>query len=194
MQSRFPERIETERLVLRLWTEADVPGMIAAVAASLDHLRPWMPWVAGEPETVEQKTERVVRWRKAWGDGEDLTMGVFLGGEPIGGTGLHSRVGEDALEIGYWIHADHTGKGYATELTRALTDVAFEIEGVERVEIHHDKANISSGRVPERLGFTLAEEKSRDPEAPGEMGVERIWVMTRAEWRRAHGQRVTGNG
>lgn len=182
MPSRFPDRVETERLVLRLWTEADVPGLVAAITASLDHLRPWMHWVEGEPETVEQKTKRVVRWREEWEAGKNLTLGVFLDGEPIGGTGLHGRVGENALEIGYWIHVDHANKGYATELSRALTDAAFRIEGIDRVEIHHDKANIASGRVPEKLGFTLAQEGPRSPQAPGEMGVERIWVMTRHAW------------
>ena len=186
---RLPDFVETDRLLLRQWTEADVPGLVAAITASIEHLRPWMSWIPGEPETVERKTERVVRWRRVWEEGGDSVLGVFLDGEPIGGTGLHRRVGEGGVEIGYWIHVDHVGKGYATELSRALTDAAFRIDGTERVEIHHDKANIPSGRVPEGLGFTLAEEGPREPQAPGEIGIERIWVMTREawEWR-------TGNG
>ena len=182
MTVRLPSRVETERLVLRQWTEDDVPALNAAVTASVEHLRPWMHWIAGEPETVERRTERVIRWRREWEGGGDSILGVFLDGEPIGGTGMLRRVGDGGVEIGYWIHVDHTGNGYATELTEALTDAAFRIDGIERVEIHHDKANVASGRVPEKAGFTLTEEKPRDPDAPGEMGVERIWVMTRDEW------------
>jgi len=181
MPERLPDRVETERLVLRQWTEDDVPGLNAAVLASLDHLRPWMPWIAGEPETVARRSERVVRWRNDWASGGDSVLGVFLDGVPIGG-GMHRRVGEGGIEIGYWIHVDHVRKGYATELSRALTDAAFQNDGIDRVEIHHDKANIASGRVPERLGFSLAGEKPREPQAPGEMGIERVWVMTRERW------------
>jgi ribosomal-protein-serine acetyltransferase len=183
---RLPDRIETERLVLRHWTEDDVPALNAAVWESVEHLRPWMPWIAGEPETVARRTERVVRWRGEWEAGTDSILGVFLDDVPIGGTGYHRRVGAGGVEIGYWIHVDHVGKGYATELTRALTDAAFAIDGIDRVEIHHDKANVPSGRVPEKLGFTLTEEKPRTAEAPGEVGIERVWVMTRDDWT-AHG-------
>jgi len=182
MPSRLPDRIETERLVLRLWTEADVPGLVAAIAASIDHLRPWMSWIPGEPETVERKTERVVRWRREWEEGGKSVLGVFLDGEPIGGTGLHRRVGEGGVEIGYWIHVDHIGKGYATEVSAALTDAAFTVPDIERVEIHHDKANVASAGVPRRLGFEMIGESEREPEAPAEVGVEWIWVMTRDEW------------
>jgi RimJ/RimL family protein N-acetyltransferase len=179
---RLPARIETERLVLRQWTEADVPGLNAAVTASIEHLRPWMSWIPGEPETVERKTERVVRWRREWEEGGDSVLGVFLDGEPIGGTGLLRRVGPTALEIGYWIHVDHTRRGYATEVSAALTDAAFTVPDVERVEIHHDKANVASAGVPRRLGFEMIGESEREPEAPAEVGVEWIWVMTRDEW------------
>jgi len=187
MPDRLPDRIETARLVLRQWREEDVPALNAAVTASVDHLRPWMPWIEGEPETVERRTERVVRWRTEWAAGGDSVLGVFLDGNPIGGTGMLRRVGEDGIEIGYWIHADHVNQGYATELSAALTDAAFRVAGIERVEIHHDKANIASGRIPEKLGFTLAEEKPREAQAPAEMGVELVWEMTRQSWAAREG-------
>jgi len=41
---------------------------------------------------------------------------------------------------------------------RLLTDAAFQIPGIERVEIHHDKANVASSGVPRKLGFELVEE------------------------------------
>ena len=52
------------------------------------------------------------------------------------------------LEIGYWVHVDHLQKGYATEMARILTSAAFTVPGIERVEIHHDKANTRSGAIP----------------------------------------------
>ncbi len=56
--------------------------------------------------------------------------------------------------IGYWIHVDHTGQGYATETSAALTKVAFLIEGMDRVEIHCDPANAASAAIPRKLGYT----------------------------------------
>jgi RimJ/RimL family protein N-acetyltransferase len=58
------------------------------------------------------------------------------------------------LEIGYWIHAGFLRRGLATRVSCLLTDAAFTVAGIERVEIHHDKANVASAGVPRRLGFT----------------------------------------
>ena len=90
-------------------------------------------------------------------------MGVFLADEVIGGSGLHRRRGPHGLEIGYWVHIDHTRCGYASEVAAAMTTTAFTIDGIERVEIHHDKANVASAGVPRRLGFApLPDDPQRD--------------------------------
>ena len=72
----------------------------------------------------------------------------------LGSSGLHTRLGDKAREIGYWIHVDHIGQGYATETAAALTRVAFCIDAVDRVEIHCDPANATSAAIPARLGYT----------------------------------------
>jgi RimJ/RimL family protein N-acetyltransferase len=182
MATRLPDYIETARLVLRLWAEEDAAALGAAIEASAEHLRPWMAWMAYEPKAPDARAEKIRQWRADWEQGGDVVLGVILDGNPIGGTGLHRRLGPDALEIGYWIHAHHTRQGYATELSAALTDAAFGLDGIERVEIHHDKANVASRRVPEKLGFTLAGESLRESDAPAAIGIELRWVMTRAEW------------
>jgi RimJ/RimL family protein N-acetyltransferase len=150
-----PARIETARLVLRCWDPRDAPLLKDAVDASLDHLRPWMPWVQGEPTSLGEKVELLRRFRGLFDVGQDFPYGVFEADERrvLGGTGLHTRVGEDAFEIGYWIHAGHVGQGLATEVVAALTKVAFTVSGVDRVEIHVDPANEVSCRIPRRLGY-----------------------------------------
>ena len=50
-------RIHTRRLVLRCWNPEDVKLQMAAIAASLDHLLPWMPWAKQEPAGVETRVE-----------------------------------------------------------------------------------------------------------------------------------------
>jgi RimJ/RimL family protein N-acetyltransferase len=150
-------RIETERLVLRCWEPADAPLLKEAVEASHEHLLPWMPWAHAEPEPLQTKIDRLRRFRSAFDLGQDFIYAIFNRDETkvLGGTGLHTHVGEKAREIGYWIHADHTGEGLATESTMALIKVAFEIDDVERIEIHCDPINAKSVKIPEKLGFTL---------------------------------------
>jgi RimJ/RimL family protein N-acetyltransferase len=151
-----PYRIVTERLVVRCWEPRDAPLLRAAIDSSLDELRPWMPWAKQEPQTLEEKVILLRRFRGRFDLGEDFTYGIFSADERevVGGTGLHSRVGHDAFEIGYWIRTSHVGQGLATESTAALTRVALELCGVDRVEIRIDPANERSRAIPRRLGFT----------------------------------------
>jgi RimJ/RimL family protein N-acetyltransferase len=148
-------RVVTQRLVLRCWEPADAPLMKASVDESLDHLRPWMPWTEGEPQELQQKIELIRRFRGNFDLGQDFTYGIFNREETrvLGGTGLHTRVGENAREIGYWIHVDFINQGLATEASAALTRVAFEIDGVRRVEIHVAVENARSAAVPRKLGY-----------------------------------------
>ena len=90
--------------------------------------------------------------------------------------------GPEVLEIGYWIHVDHVGRGYATELARGLTTAAFTVEGTEQVEIHHDKANARSGAVPRKLGFVQGPDRPDEVAAPAEVGIDCTWSMERSTW------------
>jgi len=95
-------------------------------------------------------------FRAKFDNSQDFLYGIFDCDESrvLGNTGLHKRGEPDVREIGYWIHADHIGKGLATESTAALTKVAFVVDGVSRVEIRCDPANVRSSAVPAKLGFT----------------------------------------
>jgi RimJ/RimL family protein N-acetyltransferase len=150
-----PYRIETERTVLRCWHPADGPLLKEAVDASLDHLREWMPWAIDEPEAVEIKVQRLRRFRANFDLDKDYIYGIFSQDERqvLGGTGLHTRVGKGAFEIGYWIRASHINQGLATEISAALTRVAFELCAVDRVEIHCDPHNLRSAAIPRKLGY-----------------------------------------
>jgi RimJ/RimL family protein N-acetyltransferase/8-oxo-dGTP pyrophosphatase MutT (NUDIX family) len=178
----LPALVESTRLTLRQWTDDDAAPLSAAIEVSLTHLRPWMPWAVGEPSTREDRLARIRRWRAEWEQGGDSVFGIFLDHIVIGGAGLHRRVGPAAVEIGYWIHVDYVRNGYATEAAEALTGAAFDIPSIDRVEIHHDKANTASAGVPRRLGFTLADETPDEVESPGGIGVECRWVITRSAW------------
>jgi RimJ/RimL family protein N-acetyltransferase len=50
---------------------------------------------------------------------------------------------------------------------------------VHAVEIHHDSANVASGRVAEKAGFAQVSTYRREVTAPGESGVSVRWVLSR---------------
>ena len=151
-------RIETPRLVVRCWQPADAFMLREAVESSVDHLLPWLPWAQAEPEELQAKVDRLRMFRGKFDLGEDYVYGIFdrQEGRVIGGSGLHTRVGPGAREIGYWIRKDEIGHGYATEVSAALTKVAFEIDRVDRVEIRCDPENVRSAAIPAKLGFEQA--------------------------------------
>ena len=78
-----------------------------------------------------------------------------------------TRRGRGLLEMGYWMHADALGRGYATEAARALTDAGLGVDGVERMVIACDEANVRSAALPKHLGSRLDRVDPRPPEAPG---------------------------
>jgi ribosomal-protein-serine acetyltransferase len=180
--TRPPERVVRGGLVIRRWRRADALAQAAAVRESLDHLRPWMPWAAAEPTPIEERQALLARWERAWEAGDEFAYGVFVDRKVAGGGSLMRRIGPGALEIGYWIHVDYVRRGYATALAATLTDAAFSLPDITHVEIHHDLANLASGRVPPKLGFTLIGDEPDEVAAPGEVGVSRVWRMTRLAW------------
>ena len=178
-------RIETERLVLRCWEPRDAPLLKLAVDASLPELRAFLPWAFDEPQPIDAKVELLRSFRGRFDLGQDFVYGIFDRAETevLGGTGLHTRVGDGAREIGYWIATKHAGSGLATESAAALVRVAFEVERLARVEIHCDPANARSLAIPRKLGFrhegTL---RARTPRRHGEPADRMIWTVLAAEY------------
>lgn len=178
-------RIETERLVIRCYTPSDAQMLFDSVTLSVEHLLPWMPWAKNEPSSLEDKINLIRMFRGQFDLGTDYTFGIFNKQETelLGGCGLHTRVGKDAREIGYWIGVNHINKGYATEMVQALTKVGFEIEKLKRIEIHCAPENIRSQSIPRKLGYTLeALLKNRTTDSNGNPRDTMIWTMFADEY------------
>ena len=178
-------RIETPRLVLRCWNPGDGILLKNAIDASLDHLRPWMPWASGEPTDLNAKIATLRYFRGRFDLNQDYVYGIFDPEETmvLGGTGLHTSLGPNAREIGYWIHAGHINQGFATEVSAALTRVAFEIDQVDRVEIHCDPANVRSASVPRKLGYIHeATLRRRTMLEDGKLRDTMVWTLLEEEY------------
>jgi RimJ/RimL family protein N-acetyltransferase len=177
--------IHTPRLVIRCFELTDAIQLAAVVGANLQHLRPFMPWATEENADIDVQLQRLRRGRAKFDQDEEYGYGIFSRDEQLflGGTGLHKRIGSDAIEIGYWIDKDHINQGLATETSAALTRVAFELLGVKRVEIHCDPQNLASAAVPRKLGYTLeATLRKRSTDYYGNPSDSMIWTLLEEEY------------
>ena len=177
-----PGPLRVVEYVVRKYEASDAPALVDAVTESCEHLRPWMPWIKFEPQTVAQREELIDAWTVSWEAGTEFVMGIFLGDRVVGGTGLHLRGDVNTVEIGYWIHVDFLSMGIASQVSDALTLEAFRLwPEIDTVVIVHDEANVASRKVPTCLGFEHVFTGLREPEAPAESGVMYRWEKKRPE-------------
>lgn len=155
MHLDLPREFSTPRLVLRRWHKSDAAALKSALDANLAHLQAWLPWAMAEPSPRSVLEERLDLFARQFDAGEQWLFGIWSrpGGELLGGIGLHPRIGEDALEMGYWLQRHATGRGFITEAAAALTRLALQQSGIERVQIRCDPENAASAAVPRRLGY-----------------------------------------
>jgi RimJ/RimL family protein N-acetyltransferase len=178
--ARPPVRINVGGLVLRRWRLADANALTTAVSESLEELRPWLPWAS---EGRSSQSSFLAATAVAWDDGDRFEYAIEdAAATLLGGAGLMRRIGPRGLEIGYWIHTAHAGRGIAKLATACLTAGAFELPWVDHVEVHHDRANERSGAVPAGLGFTLVKEIAKARLAPGETGRDLVWRIRREQF------------
>jgi RimJ/RimL family protein N-acetyltransferase len=178
-------RVATDRLVIRCWNPDDAPALQAAIDENIDHLRPFLPWAAREPQALDAKVALLRHFRADFDRDEDFVYGIFDAAERevVGGTGLHPRVGEGGLEIGYWIRAARTRQGYATEAAGALTRVGFELHALRWVEIRCATTNTRSAAVPRRLGYTLQRTlPDRAVLGDGTLADQQFWALFAADY------------
>jgi RimJ/RimL family protein N-acetyltransferase len=88
-----------------------------------------------------------------------------------------------AVEVGYFVVATQTGRGYATEAGAAVVDCAFTHLGMHRGDVQCRADNIASAHVATRMGFRLeGRQRQRHRKRDGEL-VDRLWYgLLRAEW------------
>jgi RimJ/RimL family protein N-acetyltransferase len=185
--------LETERLVLRRFTEADLDNLF-----DLDSNPEVMRFLTGGKATPREAIRnetlpRILRYYERfaglgfWAVIEKST-GDFLGWfefrPPEGG-------GPDEVELGYRLRESAWGKGYATEGARALIRKGFTELGVRRVVAQAMAVNSASRRVMEKVGLTHVRtfhEEWPDAIKGAEEG-EVEYALWKADWEQ---QEVTG--
>ena len=181
-QVRLPDRLETERLVLRVRTVTDAEDIFDYAS------RPEVSYPAGFPpvKTLEDEIYYLEHILPERNQKENLPAGygiVVKGTDKvIGSVDFPRRHEDDVLEIGYILHPDYWGRGYVSEAARALIDLAFKELNLHKIELSCFGYNLQSQRVAEKLGFTL-EARIRDrKDAQGNRCDDLRYGLLRSEW------------
>jgi len=86
-------------------------------------------------------------------------------------------------ELGFMFHPDHQGKGYATEASRAVVELAFTTYDLHRLEGRLEVRNSASARVLEKLGMRREADLIENEWVKGEWQSEAIYALLAREWR-----------
>lgn len=177
-----PRRIETERLVLRVYE----PTELDALHALRDH-EAAVRWLYDDPATIEDSRARLARriglTRFAL-TGDGIGFAVDRGGVVVGDASLALTSAEDRQgELGYIVHPDHQGHGYATEAAAAVLDLAFDGFGLHRVVGRTEPRNVASARVLERLGMRREGLLVENELVKGEWQSEAIYALRQSQSR-----------
>jgi RimJ/RimL family protein N-acetyltransferase len=175
-EPRLP--IETARLRLRRL----VPGDLAALHAiqSREDVTRWLYWDPRNEDEVRAGIEAHI----ARPSDQGLVLAIDLDGELIGTVNV--AVGEHRQgEIGFALHPDHQGHGYATEAAEAIIELAFGSYGLHRVCASVEPRNTASVRVLERLGMRKEGHLVETELVKGEWSSEAVYAIVAREWRAA---------
>jgi RimJ/RimL family protein N-acetyltransferase len=137
------ETIRTARLLLR----RAVPDDLAAFHEMMSDPRAMRYWSRPEHETIEETQGFVAHLCGCPENGGDDWV-MDLGGRAIGKAGAWKPT-----EVGFLLHPDHWGMGYAFEAMAALIPVLFARHDVPALTAEVDPRNAASLRLLERLGF-----------------------------------------
>ena len=146
--------LHTERLSLRAMHPIDAEDMFDY--ARRPDVTKYLLWREHEDIGFTRDYLNYIGQRYALGDFYDWAIIDRESRRMIGTCGFTKiHTDHDAGEIGYVLHPDFWGKGYAVEAARCVMDFGFETLGLHRIEARFMKGNAASLRVMEKLGMSF---------------------------------------
>jgi RimJ/RimL family protein N-acetyltransferase len=178
--------LETERLILRPFTPDDFDALFAM------HSRPdvarYLYWGPRTEHEVRSVLERKVASRAIGSEGDVLAFAVVLKATNAVVADVVLRLVSQEHrqgEIGYIVHPDHQGRGYATEACRELLRLAFEELKLHRVVGHLEARNVASARILEKIGMRREAHFVENEYVKDEWQSGLIYAILDREWHRA---------
>jgi RimJ/RimL family protein N-acetyltransferase len=169
--------LATDRLILRLPEASDLEGW-AAMNADAEAMR----FLGGvKPRAVTWR--ELCTMRGAW-DIRGFAMFSVVEratGRWVGRIGPWQPEGWPGTEVGWGVHPDFAGRGYAHEAAVACMDYAVDVLGWTRVIHTIDPDNLRSIALARRLGSTNGGAVSLPP--PHDAARVDAWGQTADQWR-----------
>ena len=175
-------KVETERMVLRPYTEDDFAAM--ADMHGREEVARYLLWKPRDADASRQALDRHLGPRlEKEGDGMTLAgidkeSGLFVGEFVLFLRSTDHRAGE----VGYILHPDFFGRGLAGEGARAILQIGFEEMNLHRIIGRLDARNTASARVLEKLGMRKEGHFVRNEIIKGEWTDEVVYAMLAEEW------------
>ena len=152
-------RIETERLVIRNFTTADIIQL--HMIMNNEAIMNYVPFA--KERTLEECEELMKRILNRY---KESTISNFKGflllvvakdkNECVGFVGLFPLTYDNAEnELFYRLFEEHYGKGYATEIAKAIIEYGFKNMNINKIVATVDKDNEVSRRVLDKMGMCL---------------------------------------
>ena len=176
--------LQTERLVLRAFEESDFDAVFA-MRSNADVVR-YLYWEPESEDAARQALSRKLANVSLLGEGDVLALAAVEreSGRLVADVILHWISLEHSLgEIGYVVHPEHAGRGYATEAAGPLLAVAFDELGLHRVIGRTEARNTGSARVLEKLGMRCEAHLVENEFVKGEWQSELVYAILDREWR-----------
>ena len=145
-------RLETGRLLLRPYEEADIAPLVRLAGArevAATTLRIPHPYT----EQNAREYLSICQAESAMGPVTRFAITLQESGEFCGGIGLRLEDTHHRAELGYWLGVPHWGQGYATEAAAAMLNYGFNTLGLYRIYASHVVGNDASGRVLLKIGM-----------------------------------------
>ncbi|MFI7574026.1 GNAT family N-acetyltransferase [Micromonospora sp. NPDC049497] len=192
LKPSFPMR--TGRLDLRPFAASDLDAFHAYFSDPEQHRYVSIGGptdLEGTRAVLERRQGRTALTKE--GDSLQLAVVVRETGQLVGDVVLMWRSAEHRQgEVGYMLHPDHRGRGYAGEASTAMLAVGFDGLDLHRIVGRIDPRNTASARVLERLGMRREAHLRENEFTEGEWTDEAVYAMLGREWRAA--QPDTGAG
>jgi len=127
--------------------------MYQVIDRNRDYLSKWFPWVKNTKKT-EHTRAFIESELQRFANNNGFSTGIFYKSQYIGNISFHEiNWNTKMTSIGYWLSAEHQGKGIMTACCQILLNHGFGILGLNRIEIRARTDNDKSRAIPIRLGF-----------------------------------------
>ena len=182
MPPLLPRR--TARLVLRPFRAGDEADALA-YRGRADVCR-YIPAEPLDPADAGQFVADRAGATSITADGGAIILAVEHGGRVIGDVVLKAgQLADRQAEVGWSLHPEHQGRGYATEAAREVIGMAFTDLGMHRAWAQLDPRNAASARVCERLGMRQEAHFREDIWFKGGWGSTDVYAILASEWPRS---------